>query len=85
MTGRTSTLPPGMGILRAQAIGVEYGPLPDDERQRLLVDIDAYIAFDWGLDEQDLDTIFEDFTLDAVSPDYRDELRDRLRELNATS
>ncbi len=65
----------------AAAIGVECGPLPKQERQRLLVDIDARVARAWNLTVGDLQIMFDDFTEGAVQPSYRADLTDRLREL----
>ena len=65
----------------AVAIGVECGPLPEEERSRLLVDIDARLARAWQLTEADLETILEDFTTDAVPPAYRQALLNRVEEL----
>ena len=65
----------------AAANGVECGPLPEAERQRLRVDINARVARAWGLPLDDLRVIFEDFTLDAVTPAYRSALVERLEEL----
>ena len=61
--------------------GVEVGPLAADERDRLRAEIDAHVAHAWGVDAADLETIFADFTLDAVPEAYRQRVRDRLAEL----
>ena len=65
----------------AAETGVEYGPLPDQERQRHLVEIDARVALAWKLTVDDLQIMFKDFTTDAVPPAYRDAMTRRLREL----
>jgi hypothetical protein len=65
----------------ARAVGVDVGPLDDDERQRLRIEIDARVAWSWDLDRGDLAVMFSDFTTDAVSQDYRSALVARLREL----
>ncbi|MDE0702025.1 MAG: hypothetical protein OXH61_15030 [Acidimicrobiaceae bacterium] len=65
----------------AAATGVECGPLTTDEHQRLRVEIDARVARGWNLTVEDLRIMFDDFTTDAVSSDYRTALVDRLREL----
>ena len=65
----------------AAATGVECGPLPKQERQRLLVDIDARVARAWKLTVDDLRIMFDDFTTDAVSLGYRADLIDRILEL----
>jgi len=66
----------------AAAAGVECGPLHEDERRRLRVEIDARVAHAWKLTEADLAVMFEDFTTDAVPPAYRSALLDRLAELS---
>ena len=65
----------------AASTGVECGPLDEDEREGLRVEIDALVAQAWGVGEDDLGVIFADFTLDAVSDGYRRRLRERLAEL----
>lgn len=65
----------------AEAVGVDVGPLDDDERQRLRIEIDACIARSWKLDRDDLTVMFSDFTTDAVSEDHRAALVARLEEL----
>lgn len=65
----------------AESVGVEHGPLDPEERERLLVEVDALVARAWGLGADDLDVIYADFTVDAVPEDYRDQLRGRLEEL----
>jgi hypothetical protein len=65
----------------AEANGVEVGPLRDDERERLLVEVDALVARAWGLDTDDLETVIDDFTVAAVPEGYRDRLRHRFAEL----
>jgi hypothetical protein len=67
----------------AAATGVEAGPLPAEERDRLRAEIDGQVACAWGLDAADLETIFADFTLDAVPEACRQLVRDRLAELSA--
>jgi hypothetical protein len=65
----------------AAATGVDVGPLEDEQRARLLADIDARVARAWGLSADELEVIFRDFTLDAVTADYRDRVRVRFAEL----
>lgn len=65
----------------ASTFGLDPGPLPEDERERLRVEIDALVAHAWGLTSDDLDVLFRDFTLNAVSTEYRRKLRERLVEL----
>ena len=68
----------------AASTGVEVGPLEPDERERLRAEIDARVARAWGLDAADLETIFADFTLDAVPEGYREQVRERFAELGGT-
>jgi hypothetical protein len=63
----------------AAATGVEVGPLSQDARDELRAEIDALVAHAYRLDEADLETIFADFTLDAVPEAYRERVRDRFR------
>ncbi len=65
----------------AESFGIEPGPLPDGEREDLRVDIDARVARSWGLTKDDLDVLLRDFSVDAVSPDYRRKLHERLEAL----
>lgn len=65
----------------AAAAGVECGRLEDEERTRLRVEIDARVARAWGLTKEELETVFADFTLDAVPDDYREAVRARFAEL----
>lgn len=65
----------------AAATGVEVGPLTPDERDEFRAEIDARVAHAWGLDAADLETIFADFTLDAVPEPYRARVRTRFAEL----
>jgi hypothetical protein len=66
----------------ALATGVEVGPLTADERDALRAEIDARVAHAWRLDRVDLETIFADFTIDAVPDAYRQRVRDRFAELS---
>ena len=65
----------------ADAVGVEHGRLPTSERQRLRAEVDARVARAWELTDADLETMFVDFTYDAVPSGYRAQVIDRLREL----
>jgi len=65
----------------ADSLGVDYGPLDEDERMKLRVEIDAIVAKAWKLNQKDLELIFKDFTADAVSPEYRKALLERFKEL----
>jgi hypothetical protein len=51
------------------------------ERDHLRADIDARVARAWDLSPEDLQLMFTDFTVDAVSPDYRRLVLQRLAEL----
>lgn len=64
----------------AAATDVDCGPLDEDERVRLRVEIDARVARAWGLTFDELELVFEDFTTEAVTPDYREAVRKRFAE-----
>jgi hypothetical protein len=64
----------------AEATGVEVGQLTHDERDELRAEIDGLVARAYGLDEGDLETIFADFTLDAVPETYRERVREKFAE-----
>jgi len=59
----------------AEATGVEVNLLDPDERDVIRAEIDALVAKTWGLEADDLETIFSDFTLDAVPDEYRERVR----------
>lgn len=65
----------------AGSAGIDPGPLEAEERHSLRADIDARVAAAWGLTTEELELIFEDFTLDAVPEDYRETVRSRFAEL----
>jgi len=65
----------------AAATGVAVEPLDDEQRETVRADIDARVARAWGLSSLELEVIFRDFTLDAVTPAYRDRVRIRFAEL----
>lgn len=65
----------------AESVDIEVGPLPDEERERLRVEIDARVARSWALTPDDLGVLFADFTLDAVPAAYRRQLIERLADL----
>ena len=65
----------------AAATGVPCGPLPDAERERLRIEIDARVARAWDLDSDDLAVMLDDFTTRAVPVAYRTALHRRLGEL----
>ncbi len=55
----------------AAAAGVEWGPLPEAQRNDLRAEIDALVARAYGLTGDELRFIFTDFTENAVTPAYR--------------
>ena len=65
----------------AAAVGVEHGRLSTVQRQDLRVEIDARVARAWKLTEADLETMFMDFTHDAVPAGYRAQVVNRFRQL----
>jgi hypothetical protein len=65
----------------AESFDIDPGPLPDEERERLRVEVDAQVAAAWGLTGEDLEVLLSDFTVDAVPPAYRRLLSQRLDEL----
>lgn len=65
----------------AGTFNIEPGPLGEDERVSLRVEIDARIAHAWDLKEEDVILLLSDFTLDAAPQAYRDLLVARLKEL----
>jgi hypothetical protein len=67
----------------ADATSVGYGPLNDEERDELRAEIDAVVARAYGLDADELELVFSDFTLDAVPDDYRQLVRRRFADAPA--
>ena len=65
----------------ADAVGVDVGPLDEDARTTLRVEIDARVSRAWGLSAEELEVVFRDFSLDAVPLAYRERVRARLAEL----
>ena len=65
----------------AAAVGVEHGWLSKAQRQQMRAEIDARVARAWKLTEDDLETMFLDFTHDAVPAGYRAHVVRRFREL----
>lgn len=61
--------------------GVECGPLTPEQRGHLRAEIDALVAHACGLDAEDLEVVFADFTLDAVALEYRELVRESFRRL----
>jgi hypothetical protein len=45
----------------AKAVGVEHGPLPEDEKQDMIAELDALAAHLYGLTEKQLAHVFETF------------------------
>ncbi len=69
----------------AEATGVEWGPLEEEERAGLRAEIDARVARAWGLTTEELEIVFADFTGDAVPEAYREAVRERFAELGDVS
>ena len=65
----------------AAEVGVECGPLLPEQRGQLRAEIDALVAHGYGLTTDDLEVVFDDFTLAAVPSDYRSLVRDAYRRL----
>jgi hypothetical protein len=65
----------------AKSTAVECGPLHPEERDELRAEIDALVAQAYDLDSEELELVFSDFTLDAVSEDYRQLVRRRFAGL----
>jgi hypothetical protein len=65
----------------AAELGVEPGGLDEETREHLRAEIDARVARAWRLEAPDLETIFVDFTPDAVPEAYRQRVRDRFADL----
>ena len=66
----------------ADECGVEFGPLDDDHRLDLITDIDARVADAWSLTTEDVEVMFDDFTLDAVTAGHRQMALQKLAELS---
>jgi hypothetical protein len=62
----------------AEGTGVDCAPLDQEDHMNLRVEIDALAARAWDLTADELEVVLSDFTLDAVSAEYRDALRARL-------
>jgi len=65
----------------AREAGVDCGPLDRDQRDAVRAEIDALVAHAYGLDEDELEVIFSDFTAQAVPAAYRDLVRSKFMEL----
>jgi hypothetical protein len=64
----------------ATEVGVEYGQFQQDP-SNLRAEIDALVSRAYGLDENDLLTIFTDFTEAAVPLTYREKVLEKFRGL----
>jgi hypothetical protein len=60
----------------AEAVGVAWGPLPEDERRDQIHELDAVVALLYGLTEEHLTHIFETF---HEGWDYTERLRETLK------
>lgn len=78
--GRLSCVDERFAEFAAEA-GVDCGPLLPDERDERRAEIDALVAHGYGLTTDDLEVVFDDFTLAAVPAAYRDQVRDAYRRL----
>jgi hypothetical protein len=59
----------------AEECGVGIATLNDGEREDAIAEIDALVASLYGLITDDLETVFADFTLDAVTEARRKAVR----------
>ena len=64
----------------AEACGVGCGPLEPEERERVQAEVDALVAHAYGLNEEDLEVVFADFTEAAVTPVHRGLVRGAFKE-----
>lgn len=64
----------------AEGVGVEYGPLPDDEKRDMIHELDAVAAHLYGLSESQLTHIFETF---HEGWDYAERLKATLKHFHA--
>lgn len=67
----------------ATAMETGSGPLTNEERGRLRAEIDALVAIGYGLDAVALETVFADFTPNAVPEAYRALVREKFTEFSA--
>jgi Eco57I restriction-modification methylase len=65
----------------AESVGVECGPLADEEYEALRAEIDARVATSWKLTAKDLKTMFRDFSEGAVPQPYQERLLEQLAAL----
>ena len=61
--------------------GVECGPLAGGQRSDMRAEIDALVAHAYGLTEDELRFIFTDFTENAVSTAYRNQVLEKFEHL----
>ncbi len=64
----------------AEAVGVECGPLHDDEKEDMIHELDAVVAHLYGLSESQLTHIFETF---HEGWDYSERLKSTLKHFHA--
>lgn len=62
----------------ARELGVDCGPLADDEREALRVEVEAALLRAYGLGPDELDILLEDFTERAVPTPMRRALREAI-------
>ncbi len=65
----------------SKAFNLQPRELEPNERESLRADIDARVARAWGLGAEDLELMFQDFTMDALPPEYRHLVIRRLAEI----
>lgn len=65
----------------ATATSVEYGRMPAKDREQLRAEIDALVAHAYAITPDGLEVVFADFTLNAVSDEYREAVREAYRAL----
>lgn len=65
----------------ARGTGVVLGPTTPDDHDALRAEIDAVVARAYGLNREELELVFADFRLDAVTSRYRELVRERFAAL----
>ena len=68
----------------ATEVGVECGPMPSDERDRLLVEVDACAALLYGLDDDEVRIIYDTFAVPSRWGGRRDSVIATMSELRRT-